>query len=193
METIVNTFYLKYANPVEVANELATIFPSSSGAQSPISVFGGRGGGRGGGGRGGGGANPFAALFGGGGGGDTTDDRIRRAQQVNAVPDPRIQAVVVTAPKSLMDQITELIDGLDVPSATRPGCLCLLGDQCRSEPGRLRSCKACSRHHGIAEQQPAKQPVADASATAPRLQRPRYPPVPDLTRALAHGREATKT
>ena len=73
----------------------------------------------GGGGRGGGGAGGAGGIFGalfGGGGGDTTNDRIRKSQQVNVVPDSRIQAVVVTMPKSLVDQITLLVDQLDVPS-----------------------------------------------------------------------------
>ena len=120
METVVHTYVLKFASPIDVASEISSLFPSSSGAQSPVSVFGGGGrggGGRGGGGRGGGGGagGIFGQLFG-GGGGDTTSDRIRRSQQVNVVPDSRVQAVVVTAPKSLIDQITILIDQLDIPS-----------------------------------------------------------------------------
>ena len=36
--------------------------------------------------------------------------------QVNVVPDARIQAVIVTAPKDLMDQIADMMTDLDVPS-----------------------------------------------------------------------------
>jgi len=113
-----------------VANELSSIFPSSnSGSQAPFS-FGGRGGGgRGGGGRGGGGggafggggrggfgggANPFAALF--GGGGNATQQRIQKATQVTAVADQRIQAVIVTAPKDLMNDIAAIMKEVDVES-----------------------------------------------------------------------------
>ena len=82
METVVKTFRMQYANPNEVANELTTIFPNSSGSQSPIQVGGrgGRGGGRGG------LAGGFAALFGGGANGaNTSAQRIQRATQISAV------------------------------------------------------------------------------------------------------------
>ena len=44
-ETEIRVFPLKYASPVDVANELSSVFPSSSGSgsQSPV-TFGGRGG-----------------------------------------------------------------------------------------------------------------------------------------------------
>ena len=127
-ETQIKVFPLKHASPVDVANELSSIFPSSSGSgsQSPFAFAGGGrgGGGRGGGGRGGGGggafggggANPFAALFGGGGGNNTTQQRIQKATQVTAVADSRIQAVIVTAPKDLMNEIAGIMDEIDVAS-----------------------------------------------------------------------------
>ena len=106
---------------------------------------------------------PSRRLFGGGGGGgDTTSDRIRRAQQVSAVADQRIQAVVVTAPKSLMDQISQLIDGLDVASPRDTASLYLFGDQCRSEPGGCGAAKHVFGH-GIAAKR-AKQRVAATAA-----------------------------
>ena len=120
-ETEIRVFRLKYASPVDVASELASVFPSSSssGSQSPIQFGGGRFGGRGGGfgGRGGGG---FAALFGGGNNANSTtaatQQRIQKAQQVSAVADSRIQAVIVTAPKDLMSEIADMMTELDVPS-----------------------------------------------------------------------------
>ena len=127
-ETEIKVFPLKHASPVDVANELSSIFPSSSGSgsQSPFAFAGGGrggggrgggGGGRGGGGGGfGGGANPFAALFGGGGGNNTTQQRIQKATQVTAVADSRIQAVIVTAPKDLMNEIAGIMDEIDVAS-----------------------------------------------------------------------------
>jgi general secretion pathway protein D len=130
-ETEVQVFRLKYASPIDVANELTSVFPnsSSSGSQAPIQFGGGRGGaggGRGGfggagggfGGRGGfgGGVNPFAALFGGGTTANSSQQRIQKATQVSAVADSRIQAVIVTAPKDLMNEIAGMMTELDVPS-----------------------------------------------------------------------------
>ena len=132
-ETEIKVFPLKHASPVDVANELTSMFPSSSGSgsQSPFTFGGGGrggggrggggggrgggGGGFGGGGFGGGGANPFAALLG-GGGGNATQQRIQKAQQVSAVADSRIQAVIVTAPKDLMLEIAAIMDEIDVAS-----------------------------------------------------------------------------
>ena len=116
-ETVVRVFPLKYANPSDVASELASIFPSSTsgGSTAPI-TFGGRGGfGRRGGfgGRGGG----LAGLFGGGNNANSqTEQRIQKASQVSAVADPRTQSVIVTAPKDLMAQIADMMTELDVPS-----------------------------------------------------------------------------
>jgi type II secretory pathway component GspD/PulD (secretin) len=130
-ETEIRVFHLLHASPVDVANELSSMFPSSSGSgsQSPFTFGGGgrggggrggggggRGGGGGGGAFGGGGANPFAALFGGGGANNATQQRIQKATQVSAVADSRIQAVIVTAPKDLMSDIAKIMDEIDVAS-----------------------------------------------------------------------------
>jgi type II secretory pathway component GspD/PulD (secretin) len=56
-------------------------------------------------------------MFGGGGAtSDTTQQRIQKATQVTAVADSRIQAVIVTAPKDLMSDITKIMDEIDVAS-----------------------------------------------------------------------------
>jgi type II secretory pathway component GspD/PulD (secretin) len=113
-ETEIRVFHLKYANPSDVATELGSIFPSSTSgntAQAPTR-FAGPGGGR------------FAALFGGGGfggggansAGTGSNDRIKKATQVTAVADSRIQAVIVTAPKDLIEEIAGMMKDLDVPS-----------------------------------------------------------------------------
>ena len=118
-ETEIRVFHLKHASPTDVATELASIFPSSSSSsssQSPIRF--------GGGGQGGGAGGFFARMMGGGGGGGTgggaasssANDRIKKATQVNAVADSRIQAVIVTAPKELMEQIAGMMTDLDVAS-----------------------------------------------------------------------------
>jgi type II secretory pathway component GspD/PulD (secretin) len=54
-----------------------------------------------------------------GGGGTTANSsqqRIQKATQVTAVADSRIQAVIVTAPKDLMNEIAGMMADLDVPS-----------------------------------------------------------------------------
>jgi type II secretory pathway component GspD/PulD (secretin) len=114
-ETEIRVFRLKYASPADVASELSSIFPGSSSTgntQSPIRFGGAGGGGPGG---------FFARMMGGGGGGNaaagsSSSDRIKKATQVAAVPDSRIQAVIVTAPKDLMDQIARMMIDLDTPS-----------------------------------------------------------------------------
>ena len=124
-ETQIRVFKLAHANPSDVASELSSVFPNSTSgnnAQAPTRVAG-FGGGGGGGRRGGGGfgaaagGNPFAALFGGGAGaGNSSADRIKKETQVSVVADLRISAVIVTAPKDLMDQIEMMMTQLDVPS-----------------------------------------------------------------------------
>ena len=111
-ETEIRVFRLKHASPTDVATELASIFPSSSsgtGTQSPISF-------RGGGGGGGFLSRIMGATAGGAAPGNSSNDRIKKATQVNVVPDSRIQAVIVTAPKDLMLQIANMMNDLDVPS-----------------------------------------------------------------------------
>ena len=114
-ETEIRVFRLKFASPADVASELSSVFPSSSGssAQSPISF---RGGGGGGGGPGGFMARMMANAGGGGGGNSAANDRVKKATQVTAVADNRIQAVIITAPKDLMEQIASMMNDLDVPS-----------------------------------------------------------------------------
>ncbi len=110
-ETEIRVFHLQYANPTDVATELGSVFPSSesgNNAQAPIR-FGGGGGGPG---------VFFARLAAanGAGGNNSSDDRLKKATQVTAVADPRIQSVIVTAPKDLMEQIAGMMHDLDVPS-----------------------------------------------------------------------------
>ena len=118
-ETEIKVFHLQYANPNDVATELGNVFPSTSnGSQSPIRFggpggFGGRFGGLFG---GGGGFGGQGGAGGGAAGGNSSADRIRKATQVTAVADSRIQAVIVTAPKDLMDEIAGMMKDLDVPS-----------------------------------------------------------------------------
>ena len=110
-ETEIRVFRLKYANPNDVATELTSVFPSSTSGnntQSPIQFRGG------GGGPGGFFARMMAANA--AGNNSSLNDRIKKATQVTAVADSRIQAVIVTAPKDLIDQIASMMADLDVPS-----------------------------------------------------------------------------
>jgi type II secretory pathway component GspD/PulD (secretin) len=109
-ETEIRVFRLEHANPSDVATELTSIFPSSSGnnTQSPI-----RFGGPGGGGPGGFFRQMMANAAGGSG---SSNDRVKKAMQVTAVADARIQAVIVTAPKDLMSEIASMMRDLDVAS-----------------------------------------------------------------------------
>jgi general secretion pathway protein D len=114
-ETEIRVFRLKYANPNDVATELSSVFPSStsgSSSQAPIR-FGGGGPFGGGGGPGAfframAAANATAPA--------SSQQRIQKATQVTAVADARISAVIVTAPKDLMEQIAGMMTDLDVPS-----------------------------------------------------------------------------
>ena len=108
-ETEIRVFRLQYANPTDVAAELGNIFPSSSsGNNTQLPIRFGGGGGPGG---------FFARMAAANAANNTgSNDRIKKATQVTAVADPRIQAVIVTAPKDLMDQIAGMMHDLDVPS-----------------------------------------------------------------------------
>ena len=109
-ETEIRVFPLKYASPVDVADELSSIFPNSSGSdsQSPFTFGGGPPGSPGG------GLTPFSGDDGTTAG--SSQQRIQKATQVTAVTDSRIQAVIVTAPKDLMTEIAGIMTELDVPS-----------------------------------------------------------------------------
>ncbi|HEX7654273.1 MAG TPA: secretin N-terminal domain-containing protein [Verrucomicrobiae bacterium] len=114
-ETEIRVFRLQYANPTDVATELTSVFPSgnssSGNTQSPVRFGGGFGGGGPGG--------FFQRMMGGGGGNSgssSSNDRIKKATQVSAVADARIQAVIVTAPKDMMDEIAGMMKDLDVAS-----------------------------------------------------------------------------
>jgi len=110
-ETEIRVFRMKYASPTDVATELASIFPgttSGNTTQSPTRFAGGGGGGFL--------ARMMAAGGGGASGSSAANDRAKKAMQVNVVPDSRIQAVIVTAPKDLMEQIAGMMTDLDIPS-----------------------------------------------------------------------------
>ncbi len=101
--TELKVFTLKNADPTELANQFSQLFPddtsSSSGNQNQFPFF-------------------FRGGFGGQRGGAATtttggSDREKKLGRVLAVPDPRTSRLIVTASKTLMPQITEMIEELD--------------------------------------------------------------------------------
>lgn len=101
-EVEIKVFRLANADPQETADQLSQLFPdeTSSGNANQANV-------------------PFFMRLGGGGprGGantsGTTSERMKRMGRVVAVPDPRTASLIVTASKSLMPQIVEMIAELD--------------------------------------------------------------------------------
>jgi hypothetical protein len=101
--TELRVFRLKNADPSETADQLATLFPdptsSTSGNQNNVPFFM-RGGPFGGGGRG-------ATATG------ANSERAKKMGRVLAVPDPRTSSLIITASKTLMPQIADMIAELD--------------------------------------------------------------------------------
>jgi type II secretory pathway component GspD/PulD (secretin) len=105
--TELRVFRLKYADAQEMADLLTSLFPDPTGTQSGRGQiqFGGRGGGR------------FGGMFGGGLQGNAAaanqSTRMQMQSRVTAVPDMRTRSVVVTASKTLMEQIAGMVEELD--------------------------------------------------------------------------------
>ncbi len=106
-ETELRRFRLVYADPSEVADQLALLFPDptapngSSQSSSMPFFFGSR--------RSGGSSGGSAA----------TSDHMKKLGRVVAVPDPRTQSLLVTASKSLMPEIADMISSLDADPGKR--------------------------------------------------------------------------
>ncbi len=120
--TEIRLFNLHNADPTELADQLAQLFPDGSNrnsdqAQATVQFGGPPGGGGGPGGFGG----PPGGPFGGGAQTDesTTSTRAKKKSAVIAVPDPRTSSLVVTAASALMPQIAKMIETLDASSARR--------------------------------------------------------------------------
>ena len=100
-ETELRVFRLVYADPTETADQLAQLFPDptapNSGQNNPPMPFFSRFSRRSG-------DSPSAAG---------TSERAKKLSKVIAVPDPRTSSLLVTASKSLMPQIAEMIAELD--------------------------------------------------------------------------------
>jgi type II secretory pathway component GspD/PulD (secretin) len=114
-ETEIRVFHLKHANPADVATELSSIFPGSSGSsagqsQTPFRF--------GGGGQGGGPGGFFGRMMAANNAsaGGSQNARVQKQTQVTAVADARTSSVIVTASKDLMQEIAGMMDQLDVAS-----------------------------------------------------------------------------
>jgi len=109
--TEVRVFRLTYADPMEMSDLLAGLFPDDTRSGTDTTMNRGRtqfaGGGAG-------------RMFGGGGGMGATagaaggqSERMQKMRRVLAVPDPRTASVIVSASKDLMVQIASMIQQLD--------------------------------------------------------------------------------
>jgi hypothetical protein len=101
--TELRVFRLVNADPAETADQLAQLFPDpttsgtgSQGGMMPF-FFRGAGGGRGG-------STSTAA---------NNSERAKKLGRVLAVPDPRTSSIIITASKTLMPQIADMIAELD--------------------------------------------------------------------------------
>jgi general secretion pathway protein D len=110
--TEVRAFRLKYADPVEMAELLTSLFPdetqTTSGGGNQVRFGGG----------------PFGGGFGGRGGGNNNagggdSDLARKKGKVLAVPDQRTGSVIVKAARDLMGQIAQMVQQLDSDPAKK--------------------------------------------------------------------------
>jgi len=97
--TEMRVFHLRHADPGEIADELTALFPSTTSTDQNSRNMGFRFGGFGG--------------FGQQSSASSKSDRMKRAATVMAVPDRRIQGVIVTASRDMMEQIKGVIEDLD--------------------------------------------------------------------------------
>lgn len=103
--TELRVFRLRYADPQETADQLASLFPDTTQQQNSNNRSGFRG----------------FGLFGGLGersvnsSGNSTDSTSRKLRQsrVTAVPDPRTGSVIVSAAHDVMEQISGIVQELD--------------------------------------------------------------------------------
>jgi len=113
--TELRVFHLANADPVELSDLLAGLFPDDTKPENQNQQFSFRGGGIGGFGRGGFGG-PFAAAN---NAQANTSDRLKKKGRVLSVPDQRTASIVVSAASELMPQIAEMIAQLDANPARK--------------------------------------------------------------------------
>ena len=109
--TELRVFRLRYADPQETADQLASLFPDPTTQQNASSRTSSRF------------SGPFPGVghIHGSGSGTSTDSNSRKFIQarVTAVPDPRTGSVIVSASRDLMPQIAGIIEELDSDPAKK--------------------------------------------------------------------------
>jgi hypothetical protein len=96
--TELRVFPVKYADVTDLANQISMLYPDETTTGNSAQ-------------------GPFPFFFRGGFGGQraaTPDEHARKMGRVIAVPEPRTKKLMVTAAKSLMPQIAEMVEELDV-------------------------------------------------------------------------------
>lgn len=105
--TELRVFRLQYADPQEMADLLSSLFPDMSNTQNSRSQMRFAGGRMGGFGMMGGNANA------------TDNERLLKQTRVVAVADPRTRSVVVSASRSMMEQVVPMVAQLDADPAKK--------------------------------------------------------------------------
>jgi type II secretory pathway component GspD/PulD (secretin) len=95
--TVIRVFHLRHADPGEIADELASMFPANTSNDQNNRTMGMRFG-------------PFMPIQ---SSGSSQSQRMKRETTVMAVPDRRTQSVMVSASRDMMEQIKGVVEDLD--------------------------------------------------------------------------------
>jgi type II secretory pathway component GspD/PulD (secretin) len=96
--TVMRVFHLRHADPGEIADELTTMFPSTTATDQNNRTMGMRF------------MPPFMQQQ---SSGNSQSQRMKRELTVMVVPDRRTQSVIVSASKDMMEQIKGVVEDLD--------------------------------------------------------------------------------
>ena len=96
--TVMRVFHLRHADPGEIADELASMFPSTTSNDQNSRTMGMRF------------MPPFMQMQ---SSGSSQSQRMKRETTVMAVPDRRTQSVIVSASRDMMEQIKGVVEDLD--------------------------------------------------------------------------------
>lgn len=105
--TELRVFKMQNANPNDIVQQLATLFPDETRSNNNGNQFGGA-------------AAFFAGGRGGRGAAATQSGRALRLTRVMSVADPRTSSVIVSASKTMMEEIALMIERLDTDSSRKP-------------------------------------------------------------------------
>jgi general secretion pathway protein D len=112
--TELRVFHLKFADPQETADLLSNLFPDTTNSQNSRNQARFASGRFGGGGQGG-----FGMGGGGAGSSTSTNERLLKQTRVVAVADPRTGSVVISASRTMMEQIAQMVAQLDSDPAKK--------------------------------------------------------------------------